>query len=55
MGRLYFASSSTLSLLFGMLAGVVIAGLVMTGSLELGPALALTAIINLILSSSAHG
>jgi Zn-dependent protease with chaperone function len=49
MGRLYFASFVTLSLLFGMLAGVVIAGLVMTGSLELGPALAITAVINLIL------
>ena len=49
MGRLYFASFVTLSLLFGMLAGVVIAGLVMTGSLELGPALAITAVINLVL------
>lgn len=49
MGRLYFASFVTLSLLFGMLAGVVIAGLVMTGSLEIGPALAITAVINLIL------
>lgn len=49
MGRLYFASLVTLSVLFAMLAGVVVTAMLMTGALDLGPALALTAVINLLI------
>lgn len=46
MGKLFFASLVTLSLLTAMLAGVVIAAFVAMGSLDLGWALILVLIIN---------
>jgi Zn-dependent protease with chaperone function len=48
MAKLYFASLVTLSLLTAMVAGVVIAALVAMGSLDLGFALVLVLIINLV-------
>lgn len=49
MGRLWFASLITLSLLVAMVAGVVLAALVAAGSVELPLALTLTLVINLAL------
>ena len=49
MAKLFFASLVTLSVLTAMVAGVVIAAFVSTGSLELAPALILVAIINAII------
>jgi Zn-dependent protease with chaperone function len=49
MGRLWFASLLTLSLLVAMVAGIVLAALVAAGSVELPLALALTFAINLVL------
>ena len=46
MAKLYFASLVTLSLLVAMVAGVVIAALVATGALDVGPALVLVVLIN---------
>jgi len=49
MAKLFFASLVTLSVLTAMLAGVIIAAFVSTGSLELAPALILVAFINAII------
>jgi Zn-dependent protease with chaperone function len=49
MTKLYVASLVTLSLLTAMLAGVVIAAMVATDSLALGPALILIVVINTVL------
>ncbi len=49
MGKLFFASLVTLSLLTAMVAGVVIAALVATGSLDTGVALVLVIIINALI------
>ncbi|MFA5949914.1 MAG: M48 family metalloprotease [Hyphomicrobium sp.] len=49
MAQLYFASLLTLTLLAGMLAGLVIAVLVAMESMDLGIALALTVALNLLL------
>ncbi len=49
MGKLFFASLVTLSLLTAMLAGVVIAAFVAMGSLDLAPALTLVLIINTLI------
>ncbi|MCC7253381.1 zinc metalloprotease HtpX [Hyphomicrobium sp.] len=49
MGKLFFASLVTLSLLTAMLAGVVIAAFVAMGSLDLGWALLLVLIINTVI------
>lgn len=49
MARLYFASALTLSLLVGMVAGLVIAAMVALGELDLSVALTLTLIINLVI------
>lgn len=49
MSKLFFASFVTLSLLIGMLAGVIVAACVASGSIELVPALILVAIINTVI------
>jgi Zn-dependent protease with chaperone function len=49
MGKLFFASLVTLSLLTAMLAGVVIAAFVAMGSLDLGMALVLVLVINTVI------
>lgn len=49
MGKLFFASLLTLSLLTAMLAGVVIAAFVAMGSLDLGAALTLVLVINTVI------
>lgn len=49
MGKLFFASLVTLSLLTAMLAGVVIAAFVAMGNLDLGMALVLVLVINTVI------
>lgn len=49
MAKLYFASLVTLSLLVGMVAGVVIAAATATGTLDIGSALVLVLVINSVL------
>ncbi|WP_072390984.1 zinc metalloprotease HtpX [Hyphomicrobium sp. CS1GBMeth3] len=49
MGKLFFASLLTLSLLTAMLAGVIIAAFVAMGSLDLGAALTLVLVINTVI------
>lgn len=49
MGKLFFASLVTLSLLTAMLAGVIIAAFVAMGSLDLAPALTLVLVINTLI------
>ena len=49
MARLYFASLVTLTLLAGMVVGIVLAAMVALGEVDLTIALALTLVINLVL------
>ena len=49
MAKLYFSSLVTLSLLVAMASGVLIAALVQTGTLDLGPGLILVFIINAVM------
>ncbi len=49
MARLFFASFVTVGLLFGMVCGVILALLVVTDNVNLGFAITLTVIINLVI------
>lgn len=49
MARLFFASFVTIGLLFGMVCGVILALLVLTDNVNLGFAITLTIIINLVI------
>ena len=49
MARLFFASFVTIGLLFGMVCGVILALLVLTDNVNLGFAITLTVIINLVI------
>lgn len=49
MAKLYFASLFTLTVLVGMVAGLVIGAFVAMGSLELAPALVIIFVINMVL------
>jgi len=49
MARLFFASFVTVGLLFGMVCGVILALLVVTDNVDLGFAITLTVIINLVI------